>query len=64
MTEWRKRRGLSWAVAVLMEGHNADSGDINEIESTGHGDQLYPNQLHLAQKELESVAQQLPAQRT
>lgn len=47
-----------------MEGHNADSGDINEIESTGHGDQLYPNQLHLAQKELESVAQQLPAQRT
>lgn len=47
-----------------MERHNVDSGDVNEIESIGPGDQLYLNQFHLAQKVLERVAQQLPAQRT
>lgn len=60
----KSQEGLSDAVAGSMEGYNVDSGDINEIESTGLGDQLYQNQLHLAQKELERVAQQLPAQRT
>lgn len=48
-----KRGEAELGCGSMVERHDVDSRDINEIGSIGPGDQLHLNQLHLSSGEIE-----------